>query len=178
MYIFLTSEVRLLILLLNMVVQFIVFLTLSTLICRGTDISKCFTESLGIRDNESRLYIKPYVYVYYISVISTAEVNTMINNCKVDWRTWNKTATYDTVVINIEQSSAWPNVNHHTDRMDKVCRIGESWQRNKAVPRQYGIHYTWRKILHSAVCNSQFSAILYTSKIITYTTQMLLKNKN
>ena len=41
---------------LNVVVQFIVFLTLSTLICRGTDISKCFSESLGIRDNESRLY--------------------------------------------------------------------------------------------------------------------------
>ena len=38
------------------VVQFIVFLTLSTLICRGTDISKYFSESLGIRDNESRLY--------------------------------------------------------------------------------------------------------------------------
>ena len=37
-----------------MVVQFIVFLTLSTLICRGTDISKCFSESLGIRDNESQ----------------------------------------------------------------------------------------------------------------------------
>ena len=36
---------------------FIVFLTLSTLICRGTDISKCFSESLGIRDNENRLYI-------------------------------------------------------------------------------------------------------------------------
>ena len=32
------------------------FLTLSTLICRGTDISKYFSESLGIRDNESRLY--------------------------------------------------------------------------------------------------------------------------
>ena len=29
---------------------------LSTLICRSTDISKCFSESLGIRDNESRLY--------------------------------------------------------------------------------------------------------------------------
>ena len=36
----------------------IVFLTLSTLICRGSDISKCFSESLGIRDNESRLYIR------------------------------------------------------------------------------------------------------------------------
>ena len=40
-----------------MVVQFVVFLTLSTLICRGTDISKCFCESRGIRDNGSRLYI-------------------------------------------------------------------------------------------------------------------------
>ena len=43
--------------LLNVVVQFIVFLTFSTLICRGTDISKCFRESLGIRDYEIRLYI-------------------------------------------------------------------------------------------------------------------------
>ena len=40
-----------------MVVQFIVFLTLSTLICRGMDISKCFSESFRIRDNESRLYM-------------------------------------------------------------------------------------------------------------------------
>ena len=29
-----------------------------SLICRGTDISKCFSESLGIRGNESRLYYK------------------------------------------------------------------------------------------------------------------------
>ena len=55
--IFLTSGVKLHICLLNVVVQFIVFLTLSTLICRGTDISKCFSDSLGIRDNKSRLYI-------------------------------------------------------------------------------------------------------------------------
>ena len=52
-YIFLTSGVKLHIHLLNVVVQFIVFSTLSTLICRSTDISKCFSESLGIRDNES-----------------------------------------------------------------------------------------------------------------------------
>ena len=55
-YIFLTSGVKLYIHLLNVIVQFIVFLTLSTLICRGTDISKYFSESLGMRDNESRLY--------------------------------------------------------------------------------------------------------------------------
>ena len=57
LYIFLTSGVKLHIHLLNVVVQFIVFLTLSILICRDTDISKCFSESLGIWDNESRLYI-------------------------------------------------------------------------------------------------------------------------
>ena len=56
-YIFLTSGVKLRIHLLNVVVQFVAFLTLSTLICRGTDISKHFSESLGIRDNESRLYV-------------------------------------------------------------------------------------------------------------------------
>ena len=56
-YIFLTSGLKLHIPLLNVVIQFILLLTLSTLMCRGTDISKCFSESLGIRDNESRLYI-------------------------------------------------------------------------------------------------------------------------
>ena len=56
-YIFLTSGVKLHIHLLNVVVQFIVFLTLSTLIHRDTDISKCLSEFLGIRDNESRLCV-------------------------------------------------------------------------------------------------------------------------
>ena len=56
-YIFLTSGVKLHIHLIKGVVQFIVFLTLSTLICRGTDISKYCSESLGIRDNESRLFL-------------------------------------------------------------------------------------------------------------------------
>ena len=53
---FLTSGVKLHIHLLNLVVRFIAFLTSATLIFRGTDILKCFRESLGIRDNESRLY--------------------------------------------------------------------------------------------------------------------------
>ena len=33
------------------------FLNLANLICRGTDISKYFRQSLGIRENEGRLYI-------------------------------------------------------------------------------------------------------------------------
>ena len=67
LYIFLTSGVKLHIHLLNVVVQFIVFLTLSNLICRGTDISKFFNESLGIRDNEIRLY-----FVHYKASIESA----------------------------------------------------------------------------------------------------------
>ena len=34
-----------------------IFLNSANLICRSTDISKCFTESLRLPDNESRLYI-------------------------------------------------------------------------------------------------------------------------
>ena len=34
-----------------------VFLSSANLICRATDISKYFKESLGIRDNEGQLYI-------------------------------------------------------------------------------------------------------------------------
>ena len=52
----LTSGVKLHIYLLNAVVRFIVFLNSANLICRGTDISKHSRESLGLRDNESRLY--------------------------------------------------------------------------------------------------------------------------
>ena len=53
-----TSRVQLHIYLLNVVVRIIFFLNSVTLICRGTDISKCFRESLGIQDNESRLYLE------------------------------------------------------------------------------------------------------------------------
>ena len=48
-------RVQLHIYLLNVVVRIIFFLNIANLICRGTDISKYFIESLGIRDNESRL---------------------------------------------------------------------------------------------------------------------------
>ena len=76
-YIFLTSGVKLHIHLLNVVVQFIVFLTLSTLICRSTDISKCFSESLGIRDNRSRLYL--FFFTYFKTVVSiTALAETVL----------------------------------------------------------------------------------------------------
>ena len=69
-YIFLTSGVKLHIHLLNVVLQFIDFLTLSTLICRGTNITKCFSESLGIRDNESRLYFLLYMINMNLSFFS------------------------------------------------------------------------------------------------------------
>ena len=36
----------------------------ANLICRSTDISNCFIESLGVRDNESRLNIYIYIYIY------------------------------------------------------------------------------------------------------------------
>ena len=50
-------RVKLQFILLKVVVRLIVFLKSANLICRSTDSSKCFIESLGFRDNESRLYI-------------------------------------------------------------------------------------------------------------------------
>ena len=38
---------------------FVFFFNSANLICRGMDISKYFRESLGLRDNDSRLYILP-----------------------------------------------------------------------------------------------------------------------
>ena len=64
-YIFLNSGVKLHIHFLNVVVQLIVFFTLSTLICQSTDIAKCFSESLGIRDNGSRLYFSFILHCIY-----------------------------------------------------------------------------------------------------------------
>ena len=46
------------------------FLNSANLICRGTAISKYFRGSLGIRDNESRLYISSICAdKYYCSVV-------------------------------------------------------------------------------------------------------------
>ena len=53
----LTSKVQLHIALLNAVVRFMFFLKSANLICRSTDNSKYFRESLGTWDNENRLYI-------------------------------------------------------------------------------------------------------------------------
>ena len=52
-------------------------------LCRSTDISKCFSESLGIRDNESRLIIfwlfillsRKYCFVLLLYVISQKKDN-------------------------------------------------------------------------------------------------------
>ena len=38
-----------------------IFLNSAHLICRSTDISKCFRGSLSLRDNESRLYMCVYL---------------------------------------------------------------------------------------------------------------------
>ena len=55
--IFLTQESSYIFIVLKVVVRLIVFLSSANLIGRNTDISKCFIESLGFRDNGSRLYI-------------------------------------------------------------------------------------------------------------------------
>ena len=44
------------------------FLNSKNLMCRGTDISKCFRQSLGIRDNESWLYFKSARCLYWVPV--------------------------------------------------------------------------------------------------------------
>ena len=54
----LTKESNYIFILLKAVVQLIVFLSSTKMICQSTDISKCFIESLGVRDNESRLYLQ------------------------------------------------------------------------------------------------------------------------
>ena len=68
----LISGVKLHIYLWNMVVRFIFFLNSANLVYRGTDISKYFKESLGLRDNEIRIYKKvrrlkwvPTIYVLW-----------------------------------------------------------------------------------------------------------------
>ena len=66
--------------LLKVVVRFILFLNSANLICRVTDISKYFRESLGIRDNESRLYFSNTVVLrrrdrsYYSITVKTSSV--------------------------------------------------------------------------------------------------------
>ena len=57
-----------------MVVPLIVFLSSANLICRSTDISKCFIVSLGFRDNENRLYCSP-VFGCCVDMLVSAPVD-------------------------------------------------------------------------------------------------------
>ena len=50
-----------------------IFLYPENLICRTTDISKCFRGSLQLRDNESRLYIHLYLFREYCSRFQNEE---------------------------------------------------------------------------------------------------------
>ena len=60
-----------------MVVQFIVFLNSANLICGGKDISKCFRESLGLQDNESRLYA-----LYLVQITTVVHVLSFGSQCE------------------------------------------------------------------------------------------------
>ena len=56
-HIFLTKRVKLHVFFVKFGCSNGIFLNSANLICRNTDISKCYRESLRLRDNESRLYI-------------------------------------------------------------------------------------------------------------------------
>ena len=73
--------------LLKVFVRLIVFLSSANLICRSTDISKCFIESVGFRDNESRLYIYNPVVVFFFFVLLNQMFQSGINRTqfKVSW---------------------------------------------------------------------------------------------
>ena len=61
------------------------FLNSANLICRDTDISKYFRESLGLRDNESRLYIDEVTSFYIILLaakLSNDLKSCIISSCK------------------------------------------------------------------------------------------------
>ena len=64
-----------------MFIPLIVFLSSANLICRSTDISKCFIESLGVRDNESRLYFFLTILIGH-SVLYELEKKS-VENCDI-----------------------------------------------------------------------------------------------
>ena len=53
------------------------FLNSANLICRGKDISKYFRESLGIRDNKSRLYVYPLRKHVYSNILKISQPNVL-----------------------------------------------------------------------------------------------------
>ena len=83
-----------------------IFLNSANLICRSTDISKCFRGSLRVRDNESRLYRKCIKTILFdkrgYSEISVFEIISIFHGCML----W------------IEKS-----VTRVTDRHHEACRV-------------------------------------------------------
>ena len=64
----------------------------SNLMCRGTDISKYFRESIGIRDNESRLYEAKVIVSDFFSFQKSLPLETKkftrIDEFEVFWKPW------------------------------------------------------------------------------------------
>ena len=76
------------------------FLNSANLICRGTDISNYFGESLGIRDNESRLYISYFAQRTGFDISCKLSLNgndTSFQTIQSD-QTINKTAVLNTSI--------------------------------------------------------------------------------
>ena len=67
-----------------------IFHNSGNLICRSTDISKCFRGSLCLRDNESQLYNNLFIFLpcFYIQVASNLcfEIS-VANGVVVKWET-------------------------------------------------------------------------------------------
>ena len=53
------------------------FLNTTSLICRSTDISKCFKGFLRFRDNEGQLYFKSVYFCLFEVQVSVSEVKTI-----------------------------------------------------------------------------------------------------
>ena len=62
-----------------------IFLNSANLICRSTDISKCFRGSLRLRDNESRLY-----YIFFNNMIAneTCKKTFEMGSGSMQWMQW------------------------------------------------------------------------------------------
>ena len=101
-----------------MVVRIIFFLNSKNLICRGTAISKCFRESLGVRDNESWLKFMTTELIYWVwswavmqcawlltpsipvlNSILVSELTSMITNDQKIYSVFNPTMLYNVYLI-------------------------------------------------------------------------------
>ena len=151
-----------------MVVRLIVFLSSANLICRSTDISKCFIESLGVRDNESRLLLCQFAVNAQNSVDKSVVV--------IPTATAIDGGTYTCTAKNQYETNSASTVVRITGKYTIQLFIwdGSAWKKKRIYKKLWKLPPTWQCTSHKFLSYTHFVPV----PLMTHVFQNLQHNRS